>query len=34
MRRRLVLSLGLLAAAAQPLVGQNAATVSAEMCLM
>ena len=30
MRRRLVLSLGLLAAAAQPLVGQNAATVSAD----
>jgi len=30
MRRRLVLSLGLLAAAAQPLVGQGAATVSAD----
>jgi len=30
MRRRLVLSLGLLAAAAQPLVGQNAAIVSAD----
>lgn len=30
MRRRVVLSLGLLVAAAQPLVGQNAATVSAD----
>ena len=30
MRRRLVLSLGLLAAAAQPLLGQGAATVSAD----
>ena len=30
MRRRLVLSLGLLTGAAQPLVGQNAATVSAD----